>query len=73
MPQLHFYVPEEIAAKVRERAKNNKIPVSRYLADVIKRELVDGWPKGFFDKISGKWEGEFPELMREKPEDLEVF
>ena len=73
MPQLHFYVPEEIAAKVRERAKNNKIPVSRYLADVIKRELAEGWPKGFFDKISGKWEGEFPELMREKPEDLEVF
>ena len=74
VPQLHLYVPEEVAAKIRERAKKRKLSVSRYLAEVIKREVGEGWPEGYFERVCGKWEGDFPELTREEPEGLdEVF
>lgn len=71
MPQLHLYVPEEIAAKVRERAKARNTTVSRYLAEVVKREVGGGWPEGYFERVSGKWEGDFPELPREEVEEVE--
>jgi hypothetical protein len=71
MPQLHLYVSEDIATKVREKAKARKITVSRYLAEVIKREVGQGWPKGYFERVCGNWEGDFPELPREELEELE--
>ena len=71
MPQLHLYVPEDVAAKVREKAKARHLTVSRYLAEVIKREVGEGWPEEYFEKVCGKWEGEFPELIREEPERLD--
>ncbi len=74
MPQLHLYVPEDVATRIQERAKARNLTVSRYLADVIKREVGEGWPNGYFDRVCGKWQGEFPDLTREAPEDLvEVF
>ena len=54
MPQLHLYVPEAIARKVQEKAKARNLPVSRYLAEVIKREVGEGWPEGYFDRVCGK-------------------
>jgi hypothetical protein len=71
MPQLHLYVPEDLAAKVREKAKARNLTVSRYLAEVVKREVGEGWPKGYFERVCGKWEGEFPELTRDEPEPLD--
>jgi hypothetical protein len=71
MPQLHLYVPEDLAAKVREKAKARNLTVSRYLAEVIRREVGEGWPEGYFDRVCGKWEGEFPELSRQEAEELE--
>jgi hypothetical protein len=71
MPQLHLYVPEDVAIKVREKAKARNLTVSRYLAEVIRREVGEGWPEGYFERVCGKWEGEFPELIRQKAEELE--
>lgn len=71
MPQLHLYVPEDVAAKVREKAKARNLTVSRYLAELIKREVGEGWPEGYFERVCGKWEGEFPELTRDEPEQLD--
>lgn len=71
MPQLHLYVPDKLATKVREKAKARKMTLSRYLAEVIKRDVGEGWPEGYFDKVGGKWEGEFPELARAKSEHLD--
>jgi hypothetical protein len=71
MPQLHLYVPEDVAAKVREKAKARKLTVSRFLAEVIKREVGEGWPDGYFERVCGKWKGEFPELTRDEPEPLD--
>jgi hypothetical protein len=58
VPQLHFYVPEEIAEAVRRRAQARNQPVSRYLADIVRREVA-GWPEEFAGTL-GAWQGEDP-------------
>ena len=59
MSQLHFYVSDEIEAQIRAKAKHAKLPLSKYLAELVKHETSaqDQWPAGFFD-IFDHWEGE---------------
>jgi hypothetical protein len=58
MPQLYFYVPDEVADKIRQEAKAADISISRYLAELVKRQVASEWPKGFFDDVVGGWQGE---------------
>lgn len=59
MPQLHFYVREETAKTIRSRARKRKLPVSKYLAQVVSQELKNkGWPEGFFENVMGSWRNE---------------
>jgi predicted nucleic acid-binding protein len=44
MPQLCTCVPKSLAARVAARAKARGVPLSRYLADVIRRDVELGWP-----------------------------
>lgn len=57
MPQLHTYVPARLAARVVARAKARGVPVSRYLADLIRRDVDLGWPDTYFDQVVGVWQG----------------
>lgn len=57
MPQLHFYVPEDVAQQIKARAAQAKLPVSRYVADLVKRDVGQGWPEDYFERISGAAEG----------------
>ena len=59
MSQLHFYVPDEIEAQIRIKAKQANLPLSQYLALVIKRETnaQNQWPVGYFDLFDA-WQGE---------------
>ncbi len=61
MPQLHLYVPNDVAARLRERARANNMSLSKYLAEVVARETGTGWPEGFFDDVVGSWVGDFEE------------
>ncbi len=58
MAQLHCYVPEEIAQQAQRRATQSGLSLSRYLAELVKRDAGASadWPEGYFD-IFGKWEG----------------
>ncbi|MGO8755136.1 MAG: hypothetical protein ACLQHK_07895 [Gallionellaceae bacterium] len=58
MAQLHCYVPEELARQAQRRARQSGLSLSRYLAELVKRDAgsTAGWPEGYFD-IFGKWEG----------------
>jgi hypothetical protein len=58
MPQLHCYVPEEIAQQAQCRATQSGLSLSRYLAELVKKDTGanTAWPEGYFD-IFGKWEG----------------
>ena len=56
--QLHFYVPDDLAEAVRRRAASAGVPVSKYLAEIVAREVSRGWPKGYFESVVGSWKGE---------------
>jgi len=58
MPQLHFYVPKQVAERVRQEASAAGLSVSRYLAKVVKQEFHQQWPTGFFEEVVGAWQGE---------------
>ena len=58
MPQMHFYVPKDLAERIRQEAHAAKKSVSSYLAELVKREMAPNWPEGFFDEVVGGWQGE---------------
>lgn len=58
MPQMHFYVSEAIAERLRAQARALGLSVSRYLAVVVGRDVHAGWPSGYFDSVVGGWQGE---------------
>lgn len=57
MPQLHFYVPDDVAEQIKARAAQARLPVSRYVADLVKRDVGQDWPEDYFKRISGAAEG----------------
>ncbi len=57
MPQLHFYVPEDIAKQLRARARAAGMSVSRFLATVVGGHTKRGWPPGYFEEVVGGWRG----------------
>ena len=57
MPQLYFYVSDDIAKKIKARAAKVKLPISRYVADLVKRDVGQGWPEDYFERIAGVTEG----------------
>jgi hypothetical protein len=58
MPQLHLYVPEALAQKVKQKARQSGLSTSKYLAELIKRDVGAGWPEAFFTEVVGGWQGE---------------
>jgi hypothetical protein len=58
MPQLHFYISEEAASVIRKRAEAQGISLSRFVANLVQREVSFDWPEGFFEKVAGGWKGE---------------
>ena len=57
MPQMHFYVPESVAKTVRDRARAKGISTSRYVAEVVRHSIGQGWPEGYFEEVVGGWQG----------------
>lgn len=74
--QLHFYVPEPVANELRRRAEARGLSTSRFIAELVAKELEGDWPPGFFEKVVGAWKGEpleRPEqLPAEEREELDV-
>ena len=67
MPQMHLYVPQEVAREVKRRAEAKGATVSAYLAELVKREVVDAWPADFFDEVAGGWAGDALERAPQPP------
>ena len=57
MPQLHLYVPDEVAETAKARAKAAGKSLSSYLADLVINAVAGEWPKGFFEEVVGGWKG----------------
>jgi hypothetical protein len=74
MPQLHFYIPDDMARAIKEKARSNGMPVSRYVASIVRREVGGGWPSRFFDDVVGGWHGgPLRRAPQGRPEDREAF
>jgi hypothetical protein len=60
MAQLHFYVTDEVEAQIRNKASQAQLPLSRYLANLVKQEAgqPSQWPAGYFEQVFGQWQGE---------------
>ncbi len=72
MPQLHAYVTKHLADRVVARARARGVAVSRYLADLIRRDVELGWPDGYFDRVAGGWHGSpLRRAPQGRPEDRE--
>ena len=69
MAQLHFYIPDSVADTVKIKAEHANLSVSKYLAELVKREVANQWPEKYFDKF-GQWEREEP-LQRPTQEAIE--
>ncbi|PHY05034.1 MAG: hypothetical protein CK528_16120 [Alcaligenaceae bacterium] len=56
---LPFYVPDKIEAQIRIQAERAKLTLSKYLADIIKRETSaqNQWPVGYLE-LFDVWQGE---------------
>lgn len=70
MAQLHFYVPDQIEERIRLRAQQAHMSISKYLADLVMREVAEEWPSGYADSVLGGWQGE--PLKREPEGDYEA-
>ena len=57
MPQLHCYVPDDLAKRLQEKAQQAHLSVSKYLALLIKKEVENQWPEGYFE-LFGSWQGD---------------
>ena len=57
MPQLHLYVPEELATEIARQARARRLTVSRFLAELVKQRVATSWPEGYFDDVAGGWQG----------------
>jgi len=57
MPQLHCYVPDDVASQLQDKAEQAHISLSKYLAELIKKDIGTDWPEDFFE-LFGAWEGE---------------
>ncbi len=53
MAQLHFYVPDDVAEQIKARAQQANMPISRYVAELVKRDVGQGWPEHYFERIAG--------------------
>ncbi len=51
MAQLHCYLREEKAESLRHRAERAGMSVSRYLAELARKDLVSNWPEGYFEEL----------------------
>lgn len=65
MPQIHLSVDQRTATELAARAAAKGQSLSRYLAEMVRREVED-WPDGYLSAVVGSCAGD----PLEEPEDL---
>ena len=54
MPQLHYYIADVLAKMLQEKARQARLPTSKYIALLIEREVKSDWPEDY-SKVFGNW------------------
>lgn len=68
MAQLHLYVSDAVADRLRQQADQQGLSLSRYLALLAAKEAGGGWPEGYFESVIGKWQGDLERPRQGKVE-----
>jgi len=55
LSRIHCYLPVEIETELRARAKARKLPLSKYIAAILTREVGKDWPDGWSERVYGGW------------------
>lgn len=51
MPQMHFYVPDKVAKKIKANAKRLGVSSSKYVSQLIAEKVDGGWPAGYLESF----------------------
>jgi hypothetical protein len=70
MLRLDVEFPEEIAAELQRLAETRGMSVSRFLEELVEREIGRKWPEGFFQEVVGGWKGEPLERASQSPPEI---
>jgi len=63
MGQITIYLDEEVEQQVRTAARNEGVPVSRWIAHAIQKQTCTAWPESI-RSLPGSWDDV------ERPENL---
>ncbi len=71
MSQLNIYVPSELENRLRKRARQSKMSLSKFLSSLLENQMGQrkGWSAHFFTQTAGGWKGEMPSIERLPVED----
>lgn len=74
MTQLAIYIEDRLSEKLEKAVKASGKSKSKWIADIIEKELNDQWPENFF-KLAGSWEDnrEPDEIIKEIREGSGAF
>jgi hypothetical protein len=53
MPQLYFSVERAVADQLGRRAANENLPLSQYLARLVRAQVQADWPDGYLSAVIG--------------------
>ena len=53
MSRIHFYVPRDLASKINDRAIKSGMSTSRYVAEIVKRDLASNWRRDSLKRSRG--------------------
>lgn len=71
MPQVSLYVDNETMAALRDRAALENSSLSKYVAKLVREDVDEGWPAGFWDLFGSVSDDTFLEPP-ELPFDLDA-
>jgi hypothetical protein len=72
MAHLNLYLPDDIAAVLKEEANSARVPLSRYVLSLLAaRRPGAGLPQGYIQRVCGFLSEEIAEPADALPEPLE--
>jgi hypothetical protein len=57
MTHVQLDIPASMVRKLRKKAGARGLSLSRYVTELVQREVAGAWPERFFDEVVGGWKG----------------
>ena len=66
MPQVSLYIDQELYMEIKIIAKKKSTSISRVVNGMIKENIDNSWPEGYFDLIGSLKDDEDPLILPER-------